>query len=95
MAKTKNIPSPNEPFWDKETLCSEIIPSITSKFTVCICFKEGKKFISISRWYCTKKNSEWKPKTGIVFPYDSASEIVKALEVAILKGDNAEFESLL
>ncbi len=77
-----NIPAPDKPFWDSESLSSEIPSGENSKYTVSVCQKDGKKFVSLTRWYRTQKSPDWRPKNGVVLPYDKAGDIAKALKEA-------------
>lgn len=83
---SRNIPRPNESFWDKEVFSGEIRISDVAKYTTTICFKDDKRFVSLTRWYCTKKNPDWKPKNGIVLPLEKSSEIIRALQTATIQG---------
>ena len=79
---SRNIPSPDKPFWDEEKLVEEIKVSDASKYTVSACEKDEKHFISVTRWYTTKKSPDWKPKNGIVLPADKAHDIANAIKLA-------------
>lgn len=78
-------------YWDKEKVVSEITLSDYRKLVVSSCIKDGKKYVNVREFYCTRTDSTWKPsKHGICIPNNAETEVPYLLCAALSKASTRE-----
>lgn len=71
-------------FWELEVEVGEIPYGDGAKHVFSICVKEDKKFITMSRWYQSKKDSVWSlSKKGTILSLDEIPSILEMYTKAI------------
>ena len=70
-------------YWTREEVIAEISKNDTSKYIVSRCEKDGRKFINVREWYCTRNDPTWKPaKSGMAIPVENgiAEKTLEAMQ---------------
>lgn len=69
--------------WDNNKQVAEISISDKTKLTVSACARDGKKYINMHEFYCTKNDPTWKPgRSGICLKAEVLAELIAVLNVA-------------
>ena len=72
-----------EKFWDNEEVVGEVVKSEFSKYVIAITEKNGKAYISIREFFCTRKDPNWTPtRQGMNIPAEFADVVLQKLGVA-------------
>ncbi|MBP7247754.1 MAG: hypothetical protein KBA38_00940 [Negativicutes bacterium] len=82
--KTTKSTAETRTFWEQEVEVGEIPYGDGAKHVFTICVKEDKKFITMSRWYKSKKDSVWGlSKKGTILSLDQLPSILEMYTKAI------------
>lgn len=75
----KKIEETND-FWEKEIEIGELPYGDSSKHVFSVCVKDGKKYVSMSRWYLSKKEKAWiLSNKGTTLQYEELPAIFEML----------------
>lgn len=81
------------PFWDHEIEVGEVLYGDSAKHIFSICIKNNKKYISMSRWYWSKKAKAWiLTNKGTTLRYEEFSNILDKLQESFERAKRLERE---